>query len=133
MLLVPGRSEQLFLEKVLGVSSSEGLMLRLYKNERSPTDDDVALDYEEADFAGYEASPLWSSAWKFVLGGPTVATHPEVLFQSAVIQAVQRVYGYVVTGERSGDLYWAERFMDGPYEVKNKGDQILVTPKLCLD
>jgi hypothetical protein len=44
--------------------------------------------------------------------------------------ALGNVYGYYTTRASSGDLVYAERFTDGPYNIVNNGDQIKLAASL---
>lgn len=127
MLLVPDASLRTFLEILTGKTSNESLVLRLYKNNRSPGFGDTAGNYSEADFLGYAAVPLTPADW--VVSGSAQADYPSKVFTGNTAQVQQDIYGYFVTGQDSGKLYWAERFDDSaaPYGIRNSGDTVNVT------
>lgn len=47
--------------------------------------------------------------------------------------ALGNVYGYFLIRASGGELILAERFSDGPYNIQNNGDTIVVTPQISAD
>ncbi len=47
--------------------------------------------------------------------------------------ALGNVYGYFLKRLSGGELMIAERFSDGPYNIANNGDTIVVTPLIAAD
>lgn len=130
-LLVPNPSETTMLEAILNKVAPQNLVLRLFTNNVTPGESDLAATYTEAAGNGYAAQTLTAASWTVVEGAPTEATHPEVTF--SFTGALGNVYGYYVTQAGSGKLMWAERFTGAPFNIANNGDQIRVTPKLTLE
>lgn len=130
-LLVPNASEATMLEAILNKTAPQNLVLRLFTNNVTPGEADVAAAYTEATGNGYAAQNLTAGSWTTVAGAPTEATHPEMTF--TFTGALGNVYGYYVTQATSGLLMWAERFTGAPFNIANNGDQIRVTPKLTLE
>lgn len=128
-LKVPNQGEQDAIEAFLNISPAEDLVLKLYKNDKTPDDADTEADYTEADFVGYDAIPLSPTEWDVTPGDPCVAVQPVQSFISTAGGQSQNVYGYFVIGAISGRLKWAERFTDGPYDIVNLDDEIKVTPR----
>jgi hypothetical protein len=115
------------LERILAAD----LTLRLYRNDRDPSDDDRVEDYLEATFTGYAPIVLRGGFWMTdVLDGVGRAVYPERRFRASA-DGEQAIVGYFVT-EADGALAWAERFADGPYPVEIRGDAIRVTPRYVL-
>lgn len=130
-LKVPDQGELDLLSASLNIADKqEDLVLKLYKNDKTPADGDTAANYTEADFTGYAAYPIYPGDWEVTAGNPTTAEHPTVTFESSSGGQAQNVYGYFVVGADSGRLKWAERFDDGPYDIVNLGDKIEVQPRL---
>lgn len=129
-LKVPNCGEARFLEHVLKQTALEDLVLRLYANDRTPAEGDVAADYTEVAGGGYAAITLDPADWTIVEGAPTTATQPAQTLSFTAL--VGNVYGYYVTEASSGILMKVERFSDGPYDVAGPA-QIRVTPVLTLE
>lgn len=133
-LLVPNQGEGNLLGRALGKEAQEAnLVLKLFKSNTTPAETDTAATYTEADFTGYSSATLTNAGWTVSEGAPSNAEHAQQTFTSSADQTSQDVYGYYVVGGTSGEIYWAERFSDGPYAVANNGDNIKVTPKITLD
>lgn len=130
-LLVPNPSETTMLEAILNKVAPQNLVLRLFTNNVTPGETDLAATYTEASGNGYAAQNLTAASWTVAEGAPTEATHPEMTF--TFTGALGNVYGYYVTQATSGKLMWAERFTGAPFNIANNGDQIRVTPKLALE
>lgn len=129
-LKVPNCGEARILAHVLKQTALEDLVLRLYANDRTPAEGDVAADYTEVTGGGYAAITLDPADWTIVEGAPTTATQPVQTFSFSA--AVGEVYGYYITEISSGILMTVERFSDGPYDVVGPA-QIRITPVLALE
>lgn len=129
-LLMVDQGEGIALEYIVNKDSPEDLVLRLFKNDKTPADADDEGDYTEADFTGYSSITLTGSSWTVTPGAPSQASYAQQTFASTADQSQQLIYGYYLTRLTGGELMWAERFTDGPYAIANNGDQIKVTPKL---
>jgi hypothetical protein len=129
-LLVPNDGEEIALKLLVNKASPENLVLRLYTNDKTPAETDVASDYTEASGSGYSAITLTGANWTVTPGAPTLASHAQQTF--TITGALGNVYGYFLTQATSGKLVWAERFSAGPYNLQN-GDLLKVTPKLECD
>lgn len=131
-IIIPAYSERLMLSAIVGAAPREALSLRLYMNDKRQELGDVRSSYVEAAFSGYVPRLLDAARWEYGPGSPAKATHPLVTFTSDMNQVPQLVFGYLIVGEDTGALWWAERFSDGPYPVANVGDQVRVRPSLRL-
>lgn len=134
-LVFPNIGETNFLNQVLKNSIAEELLiLKLFQNNITPAETDVAGTYTVATFTGYADITLTpASGWTVVAGGPSTAGYAQQTFTSSADQATQNIYGYYLVGATTGNLYWAERFTDGPYPISFNGDQIKVTPNFTLE
>jgi hypothetical protein len=101
----------------------ENLILRLYRNNKTPAVGDGASQYVEANFTGYASVELIPETWEIVSGDPPVASYPRQQFQSTVNQTKQEIYGYYITGKVSGRLRCAFRFPE-TCTMFNNGDAI---------
>lgn len=129
-LLVPNDGEEIALKLLVNKASPENLVLRLYTNNKTPAETDVASDYTEAAGSGYSAITLTGANWTVTPGAPTLASYAQQTF--TITGALGNVYGYFLTQATSGKLVWAERFSAGPYNLQN-GDLLKVTPKIECD
>jgi len=130
-LVVPNSAEIFILGYILKQQTPEDLDIRLYVNDHIPSEADTVTNYIEASGANYAPIQLQSSQWSITPGTPTVAQHPQVAW--TFTGPVGNVYGYYITRRVSGDLVWAERFTNGPYNIQNNNDQIRITPRLTAD
>jgi len=128
-LVIPTSAEVIILGMILNKVKQDDLMLRLYSNDKKPDKSDSHNDYTEADGFGYAAIRLQPGRWKIDPGIPDDETPTEANYSKCVFEftgELGRVYGYFVTREVSGQLMWAERFGDGPYNTMNNGGKIEV-------
>lgn len=132
-LLVVNQGEAIALEALVNKTAPQNLVLRLFKNNKTPTETDTEADYTEADFTGYAAATLTGASWTSTPGAPSEVSYAQQTFTSSAGSQSQPVYGYYLTQAISGKLVLAERFTDGPYTIVNNGDQIKVTPKITGD
>lgn len=130
-LLVPNNGEGDMLKAIVNHTAAENLVLRLYTNNKTPAEGDVAADYTEASGNGYASVTLTGSSWTITEGAPGNAAYAQQTF--TFTGALGNVYGYYLTRATSGRIAWAEKFTDGPYNVTNNGDQIKITPQITLD
>ena len=105
------------------------LTICLYSNAYTPDKDSSTDSFVEVEGGGYSKKLLESSNWKIIKEEKVRIEHPEVTwkFQTTVGQ----VYGYYVK-DINNQLVWAERFVNGPYDIDTFGDSIAVTPSLTI-
>lgn len=131
-LLVPDVGEVEFLKAALQVTNMSATMtLKLYTNNINPGESDTAGTYTGAAGFAYADKTLTGASWSV----STVATITSGTYaqQSWTFSgALGLVYGYFVIRADTGVLLFAERFTDGPYNIANNGDQILLTPVIGL-
>jgi hypothetical protein len=112
--------------RMLGGLTERLLTLRLFVNDRVPEKGDTLSEYTEASGGGYAALDLPPGPWTVMPTVPALASYPEQTLGFTGL--VGDVYGYLLTdGE---DLVVAERFGNGPYDVRRNGDQIKITPRI---
>jgi hypothetical protein len=129
-LRIPNVGEERLLGFMLGKTTLEAFRLKLYTNNITPGETDVAGTYTECTLGGYAAIDLTAASWTITQGAPTSAAYPQQTFTFTAGTA--SVYGYFVVGAVSGTLLFAERFTSGPYSITQNGDQIRVTPNFTL-
>ncbi len=122
--------------EIVNAFLAPALTIRLYGNNKTPADGDVAANYTEITGGNYVNSPLIFANWNIVAGAPTVATYNAVkqwLFNGPV-NPPNTIYGYYVTRDSDGKLMWAERFPSAnvPFEPVN-GSKIVVLPRFSAE
>ena len=131
-LLVPNNGEGDALEYFVNRAAPQNLVLRLFTNNITPAETDVASSYTEASGSGYAAATLTGASWGAPSeGAPSSIAYPQQTF--TFTGALGNVYGYYMTRATSGRIALAERFSDGPYNIANNGDQIKITPQITAD
>lgn len=131
-LLAPDVGEAQLLKVALGKATPENQTLKLFTNDKTPAEGDVAGDYTEASGNGYSAKTLTGTSWTVATSeGVTTGEYAEQEFTFS--GALGDVYGYFVVGATSGILLWAERFAGAPFNVKGATTPIKITPKITLE
>ena len=131
-LLCPDVGEVQLLKVALGKAAQEDQTLKLFTNDKTPAEGDVAGDYTEASGSGYAAKTLTGSSWSVANdAGVTTAEYAEQEF--AFSGALGNVYGYFIIGATSGLILWAERFTGAPFNVAGATTPIRITPKITLE
>ena len=130
-LTVPNQAEAILLSNLLNVSAPQDLVVKLYNSDTTPAETDTVATYTEIYGGGYADVTLVPGDWVITPGTPTLAAHPEITF--AFTGSVGNIYGYYVVQAISGDLVWAERFTNGPFNIQNNGDEIRITPNITLE
>jgi hypothetical protein len=130
-LVVPNSAEVIILENFLNITAPEDLVIKLYTSDTIPSEGDTVADYTEATGGDYAELQLIADDWTVTSGAPTSASYPEVIF--SFTGGVGNIYGYYIVRAVSGELLWAERFTNGPFNVQNNGDEIKVTPNITLE
>lgn len=130
-LVVPNGSEAQMLNYILNKTTPEDLTIRLYSNDITPGETDVVGTYTEVTGGGYSSISLTPASWTVTPGNPSSGEHTQVTW--TFTGSVGLVYGYYITRDSTSDLFWAERFTSGPFNIQNNGDEIRVTPRLTLE
>ena len=133
-LVVPNASEVIMLNYILNIDAPENLSIRLYANNVIPDENStIATFVEVANGLGYTNGgiSLTPGSWSVISGNPSQAEHTEVTW--TFTGAAGNIYGYYVTRDTGGELMWAERFTNGPFNITTNGDEIKITPRLTLE
>lgn len=130
-LVVPSPSEVYMLQYILNVANPQDLVIRLYSNNVIPDESSTLATFIEVAGGGYTSSNLAPGSWSIIAGNPSQAEHTEIVW--VFTGAVGPVYGYYVTRSGTGELMWAERFTNGPFNINTNGDEIRITPRLTLE
>jgi hypothetical protein len=110
---------------------SKSLTLRLFENNIEPDYYNTVNDYKEVGGGGYSPKVLDPARWKFgFIEDLPMAGYKDQVFEFT--GPVGLVYGYYITNDASDVVRWAERFVDGPYEVLRTGDTVTVAPRARL-
>jgi hypothetical protein len=133
-LLVQNDGEVIALEALVNKTAPQNLILKLFQNNVTPAETDIASGYTEATFTGYGPITLTGASWGAAsAGAPSSIAYAQQTFTSSAGAQSQAIYGYYLVQASSGKVVLAERFSDGPYTIVNLGDQIKVTPTITAD
>lgn len=126
----PDVGENLALEMITNKTAPQNLVLKLYKNNITPSDTDTAATYTEADFTGYSAITLTGASWGSASGG-TIAYAQQTFTCSGA--SSNSIYGYFVIQTTSTVLLYSERDASAPFTVTVSGDAVKVTPTISAN
>lgn len=136
-LVVPDEGEILLLSYMLNKTPTDDVVLRLFKNNFTPSENTtlaggIGENPEECTESGYpeDGISLIGSGWAITLGAMNVVTaeHTEQTFH--ITEAVT-VYGYYITDADNTTVLTIERFSE-PGELPTEGGRIYVTPVIIL-
>ena len=127
-LNVPDVGENRILEMLVNKTAPQDLHLRLYINNITPSDTDTAGTYTQAGFPGYAQIGLTGASWNAAAAGSISYGSQQSWTCSG--PATDDVYGYYVVQQTSGVLIWSERDATAPFQVRNSGDVVKVTPTI---
>lgn len=130
-LVVGNLAEVVMLNYIVNKDAPEDLVIKLYINDQTPIETDIVGDYTEATGGGYAQVALTAGSWAVTSGTPSSADYPQITWNFT--GSVGNVYGYYIVRAIGGELMWAERFTNGPFNIQNNGDVIRVTPRLTLE
>lgn len=128
----PDTGENIALEALVNKTAPQNLVLKLYSNNITPSDTDVAGTYTEATFAGYSAITLTGASWNAASGG-SIAYGSQQTFTRSSTGAAENIYGYFVVQATSGTLVYSERDASAPFAVTNNGDAVKITPTITAN
>lgn len=109
------------------------LTLKLFTNDITPADDDVAGDYTEAAGGGYAAKTLTAASWtgSIAAGVAQVAYAEQIFAFTGPLTGGVPVYGYYLVNAATGKVVYAER-RSSAVTPENNGDTLLITPVFKL-
>lgn len=112
--------------------TSKDLTLKLYCNNITPSDDDTAATYTEANGGGYAPKTLTCGSWVCsVVGGiPQMSYEKQIITFTGPLTTNADIYGYYIV-DGNNVLRWAEKFT-GPATPIADGNHIDITPKYQL-
>jgi hypothetical protein len=121
---LPQVGEAQLLNLMLNKVTQEELTLKLFSNNVTPGEADVAGTYTECSGSGYAAKPLAHASFTVTGGNPSTFAYPA---QTFTLSGALTAYGYFLVGTTSGTLYLSEVFTGGPYVIPAGGGTIQVT------
>ena len=130
-LNVPDVGENIALEAFVNKTAGQNAIMKLFINNITPSDTDVAATYTEATFPGYAAITLAGATWNAAAGGTITYSAQQTYTCSGV--ATDNVYGYYMVQAVSGVLMWSERDGSAPFAIRNSGDAIKLTPTISAN
>jgi hypothetical protein len=104
--------EEVGLKALVGHTPGQNLVLRLFTNNKTPAQTDVASDYTELVGFGYVPKTLTGGLWTYTAGDP--GTLDAVIQTWTFSSAPGNLYGVFFTQELSGILVLVERFTGAP-------------------
>lgn len=131
-LVVQNNGEGDALDAIVGKTLPSTLVLRLYSNNITPAETDVAATYTEFALAGYSAIVLTASSWVTTEGAPSSTAYAQQTF-TMTAGAGGDAYGYYLTRNTGGRIFCAERFTGAPFSIPSGGGTIKVTPAITAD
>jgi hypothetical protein len=112
---------------------TENLLYKLFTNNITPAETDVAGSYTEAAGGGYADIELTGSSWTITPGAPTQAAYAQQEWTfSGALSGGASIYGYYALRAVSLDLMFAERFATARTPA-NPDDKLRLTPKITAD
>ncbi len=135
--IMPNEGEMKALEHIVNKTAPENLILRLFKNDVTPSDSfSQSLSppsFTEANFTGYAAITLTGASWGAAASGnPSSIAYAQQIFTSTAGSQSQTIYGYYLQQATSLKIIAAERFSGTSPVIQNNGDTIKVTPTVTL-
>ena len=133
-LVVPNVGELELLNRLLqggNYVSDSDYVLKLFKNNYTPTTVSTLGDFTEADFTNYVSVTLSQTMWGSASTNGNDKAEASYTQQSWTCGSTgNTVYGYYVQGVISGQLLWAEKF--GSAKVLTNGDILNLVPVITL-
>jgi hypothetical protein len=130
-LNVPDVGENVALENFVNKTAPQDQSLRLFKNNLTPSDTDVAATNTVATFPGYANIALTGANWNAAASG-SIAYNAQQTFTCSGV-AIDDIYGYWLQQTTSTILMWNERDGAAPFAVRNNGDTVKVTPTITAN
>jgi hypothetical protein len=136
-LVVPNASEVILLARMLNVSNTNTMVLKLFSSNTVPVPGTLISNLTECSQTGYTPVTLTNTSWAVAaspLTGAAVATYAEQTFTFSSAAGGVDIYGYYVTDTAgTPNLLWVERFSSAPFSVPPAGGQIAITPTINLE
>jgi hypothetical protein len=130
-LNVPDVGENLILEMLTNKTAAQNLVIKLYQNNITPSDTDIASTYTEATFTGYASITLTGASWNAASAGNITYSAQQTFTSSGTVN--NSIYGYYIVQASSGVLVWSERDASAPFTIANIGDALKITPTISAN
>ena len=127
-LNVPDVGENLILDMIVNKVAAQNLVLKLFKNNITPADTDVAATYTESTFTGYASITLAGASWNSAAAG-SISFSAQQSFTCSGASS-ESVYGYYLIQLTSTVLMWSERDGSAPFAIAVSGDKVQMTPSI---
>ena len=127
---VPTAGEQAMLKDALGKTTPGALTLKLFVNDITPADTDVAATYTEMNTLGYTPKSLAMATWAVAQNGAVAQATYTAQTWTFTAGTPVTIYGYYVVGADS-IIRWSERF-DAPFAAQYTNDTITITPQFTF-
>lgn len=112
---------------------TEDLVYKLYTNNITPAETDVAGTYTEATSGGYADKTTTGSSWTVTPGAPSTAAYAQQTWTfTGALGGGASIYGYYVLRAVTLDLMFADRFATARTPANN-GDALRLTPQITAD
>lgn len=112
---------------------TENLVYKLFTNNITPAETDVAGGYTEAVAGGYSSIEMLGASWTITPGAPSLASYPQQQWNfTGPLSGGASIYGYYVVRKNTADLMFADRFAT-PRTPANNGDALRLTPQLTAE
>ncbi len=134
-LKIPDVGEIEILKQILGQAGGvplEGLTIRLYQNDVTPSDTDTLATFTECNFSGYVEQSLLNWSPPATVNDKAESQADAVSYTHDGGPTSNQVYGYFVTDSAKTILYYAERDPAAPRSMAGAGDKITIAPKFTL-
>lgn len=137
-IVIPDAGKIEWLKRALYANAgSENLSLRLFQNNITPADSDVAGTYTVATFTGYSNQALTSSQAAGTWAVPTASSNLGTSTYGTVITWTattdQTIYGWFILFATSGIISMSQRFDSSRSLVGANNDQISIIPRIQLN
>lgn len=140
--VLTNEGEKLLLEAATGKTAAGNLLLKLYKNNYTPTHTDnmAGNPYTAPAFTGYADKTLTTSSWNAATAGTgsgtslsnkASITYAAQTFTVSATAGTDVIYGYYITNSGSTVLVGAEIFSTAK-NMQILNDAITITPTLTL-
>lgn len=129
-LVVPNNGEGDALDAFTAKTAVTALVLRLFSNNITPAETDVASTYTEYAATGYADITLTPASWTTTEGAPSNTAYAQ---QTFTMTGAGDAYGYYMTRSTGGRIALAERFTGAPFSIPGGGGTIKVTPQITAD
>lgn len=109
-LVTPDLGERQLLDKMLK-NAGENYILKLYRNNLTPTNSTVLADFTETTFTGYSAKTLTAGTWSSATTNGSNKAESSYTEQAWTCGSTgDTLYGYYVTNAAGTVCLWAEKF-----------------------